>query len=106
MRRAGMSIVSLLLSLAVGVLWFASVRSEPVAGDRLAAPPFGPGEKLTYAITYLGMRAGTAVMEVQDVEPVEAHPALRLLTVAKSMPPSASSTPSTIASNHWSMPRR
>jgi len=83
-RRAGVSIVSLLLSLAVGVLWFAPVRSEPVAGDRLAAPPFGPGEKLTYAITYLGMRAGTAVMEVQDVEPVEAHPALRLLTIAKS----------------------
>jgi len=46
--------------------------------------PFAPGERLTYALTYLGMRAGTAVMEIHDTPPVEDHQALKLVTTAKS----------------------
>lgn len=57
--------------------------SEPAAEDRPTVP-FAPGEQLTYAITYLGMRAGTAVMEVQTAEPINTHPVLKLLTTAKS----------------------
>ncbi|MDQ6733222.1 MAG: DUF3108 domain-containing protein [Nitrospirota bacterium] len=58
---------------------------EPNASENHAlARPFVPGERLTYAITFLGMRAGTAVMDVQDIAPFEGHPALKLVTTAKS----------------------
>jgi hypothetical protein len=59
--------------------------AELSAGDNHAsARPFSTGERLTYAITFLGMRAGTAVMEVQDTAPFERHPGLKLVTTAKS----------------------
>jgi len=50
------------------------------------ARAFMPGERLTYALSYLNMRAGTAVMEVREAPPVAGHPALKLLTTAKSSP--------------------
>lgn len=46
--------------------------------------PFAAGERLTYALTFLGMRAGTAVMEVQEAAPLADHAALKLTTTAKS----------------------
>ena len=61
----------------------ASCQSS-AADDHASARPFATGERLTYAITFLGMRAGTAVMEVQDTTPIEDHPALKLVTTAKS----------------------
>lgn len=61
------------------------VYSEPVQPVSLLSPrPFVAGERLTYALTYLNIRAGTAVMEVTDAPPVEGRPALKLLTTAKS----------------------
>ena len=63
------------------------IHSEPnAAGDPASAHPFAIGERLTYAITFLGMRAGTAVMEVQDATPIDGHPALKLLSTARSSP--------------------
>jgi Protein of unknown function (DUF3108) len=43
---------------------------------------FGPGERLTFAIRYLGLRAGTAVMTVRDGEPLNGRPTWRLQTLA------------------------
>jgi hypothetical protein len=63
-----------------------------------AAPPqsvfalraFAPGERLTYAVTWLKIRAGTAVLEVEDAPLRDGRPALRLRTSAKSEPPVSS----------------
>jgi hypothetical protein len=48
--------------------------------------PFMPGERLTYALTWLNIRAGTAVLEVAGAAPVQGRAALRLLTTAVSSP--------------------
>jgi hypothetical protein len=45
---------------------------------------FSAGERLTYAISWQGIRGGTAVMEVAESEPIHGRPAVRLLTVARS----------------------
>lgn len=45
-----------------------------------------PGERLTYALTWLNIRAGTAVLEVAGAAPVRGQAALRLLTTATSSP--------------------
>ncbi|WP_447987618.1 DUF3108 domain-containing protein [Nitrospira sp. Nam74] len=52
--------------------------------DHTSARRFAGGERLTYALTYLGMRAGTAVMEIQETAPIANHAALKLVTTAKS----------------------
>jgi Protein of unknown function (DUF3108) len=75
--------------LLIGLLFSSAqlIHSETNAvGDQASAHPFAAGERFTYAITFLGMRAGTAVMEVQDAAPVEGHRALKLLSTAKSSP--------------------
>ncbi len=75
--------------LLIGLLFSSAqlIHSETNAvGDQASAHPFAAGERFTYAITFLGMRAGTAVMEVQDTAPVEGHRALKLLSTAKSSP--------------------
>ena len=77
--------VVLLIGLLLSPAQFAFTEPD-AAGDHASAHPFAMGERLTYAITFLGMRAGTAVMEVQDMPPVEGHPALKLLSTAKSSP--------------------
>lgn len=46
--------------------------------------PFSAGERLTYAISWQGIRGGTAVMEVAESEPVHGQPAVRLRTIARS----------------------
>jgi hypothetical protein len=42
------------------------------------------GERLTYALSWLNFKAGTAVMGVSEAPPVNGRPALKLLTTAKS----------------------
>jgi hypothetical protein len=61
----------------------ASPETNPAA-DHASAHSFAAGERLTYAITFLGMRAGTAVMEIQETPPIGDHPAFKLVTTAKS----------------------
>lgn len=75
--------------LVIGLFLWPSdaAHPDPNAGrDRASPHPFAAGERLTYAITFLGMRAGTAVMEVQETEPIADHAALKLITTAKSSP--------------------
>lgn len=48
------------------------------------ARPFAAGERLTYALSWLSLRAGTAVLEVSESQPLHDRPALQLLTTARS----------------------
>jgi hypothetical protein len=57
-----------------------SASSSP--STAMAGHAFGPGERLTFAISYLGVRAGTAVMEVRDGEPIGGRATWRLQTLA------------------------
>nr|MBI3614427.1 DUF3108 domain-containing protein [Nitrospirota bacterium] len=64
-----------------------SVRAEPASPPSLSTDrPFLPGERLTYALTWLNIRAGTAVLEVAGAAPVQGRATLRLLTTAVSSP--------------------
>lgn len=47
---------------------------------------FAAGERFTYALSWLNIRAGTAVLEVAAGQPVRDRPTLRLLTSAMSSP--------------------
>lgn len=76
-------LVPLLIGLLLCPIDFPS--SDPNAEENhVLARHFATGERLTYALTFLGMRAGTAVMEVQDTAPIADHAALKLITTAKS----------------------
>jgi hypothetical protein len=46
--------------------------------------PFAPGEQLTYAISWLHVRAGTAEMGIQEAPPIGGRAAFKLLTTARS----------------------
>jgi len=48
--------------------------------------PFASGERLTYSITWLALRAGTAVMEADATSPVRERPAVKLISTARSTP--------------------
>lgn len=60
----------------------ASARPTP-APSVSAARPFAAGERLTYTISWLKIRAGSAVMEVKDSVPIQGHPTLTLMITAK-----------------------
>lgn len=70
--------------LSILVLSFPACPETAQPVSLLSPRPFVAGERLTYALTYLNIRAGTAVMEVSDAPPVGGRPALKLLTTAKS----------------------
>ncbi len=48
--------------------------------------PFPVGERLTYSITWFGIAAGTATLEVRDLASVNGRPAYRIMTRARSTP--------------------
>ena len=81
------SLIRFLIVLAVTAF---AIPGGPVASGAGAARsypdrrPFQTGERLTYAITYLNVRAGTAVLEVQDALPVDGRAALKLVSTARS----------------------
>jgi len=66
------------------LIWFAA--AAPVAQVPSLPHPFTAGERLTFAVSWFNMRAGTAVMEVSDAGLVEGRPAFRLLTTTVSSP--------------------
>lgn len=78
------------LILLFGVLLVASsVRaiepiSVPPASHHLANSSFGPGERLTYDITYLGAKAGIAVMEVLEKTTLKGREVYHILSTAQS----------------------
>lgn len=81
------SLIRFLVVLAVAVFAIPGGQAESGAGAGRMDPdvrPFQPGERLTYAVTYLNLRAGTAVLEVQDAMPVEGRAALKLVSTARS----------------------
>ena len=90
MRRAAFRRLAVLSTAAVlccAATSSPSVRAEPASPPSLATDrPFTPGERLTYALTWLNIRGGTAVLEVATAAPVEGHAALRLRTTAVSSP--------------------
>jgi hypothetical protein len=69
---------------------------EPPAPDSNPAPaipdvpaisvarPFAVGERLSYALFWLAIKAGQATLEVHESPPVEDRPALKLYSLAKS----------------------
>jgi len=89
-------LVSTVLNRRLVVLWatlcLATFSGSTALADRglTAHPsdplPFATGERLTYAITWLALRAGTAVMEADAMSPIRERPAVKLLTTARSSP--------------------
>lgn len=51
-----------------------------------ATLPFEPGERFTYDISWLYVKAGTAVMTVEEASAENGHPALKFVTTARSSP--------------------
>ncbi len=83
-RPAG---VALALAFLVIVFPAAALQAQSTVVPSLTADrPFAPGERFTYAISWLNITAGSAVLEVADSPPIEGRPALRLLTSATSAP--------------------
>ena len=63
--------------------------SRPSAEDgvvQLDSVPFASGEQLSYDISWLSMRAGSAMMAVEATAEVNGHPSIKLVTVAQSSP--------------------
>jgi hypothetical protein len=59
------------------------------AGEEVQSPaplPFAPGERFSYDISWLYLKAGTAVMAVEEAPSLNGHPALKFLTTARSSP--------------------
>ena len=75
---------SVLLVLLASLL-FPIARAHPTSVPSLSvARPFTAGERLAYTISWLKIRAGSAVMEVTESLPIQGRPTLRLLITAKS----------------------
>jgi uncharacterized protein DUF3108 len=49
-------------------------------------PPFASGERFTYRVTWMGMHAATAVMEVDSTPPLDGRRTLRFVTTTASSP--------------------
>jgi hypothetical protein len=62
----------------------------PISAEEGLQPPaplpFGPGERFSYDISWLHLRAGTAVMMVEEAPVENGHRALKLFTRAESSP--------------------
>lgn len=65
----------------------AALSSPADLGTQPASPlPFAPGERLRYDLSWLYLKAGTAVMAVEEAAAVNGHPALKFLMTAQSGP--------------------
>jgi hypothetical protein len=85
-RRRLLRLVLPLLLYGGSLLAAAAVLSESTVIRPAPSPPFAAGERFTYALSWLSLRAGTAVMEVREPPPTEGPPALELVTTARSSP--------------------
>lgn len=72
--------------LALSLLSFILVPLSVLAAQEIpGALPFSPGEKLTYEISWSNIiRAGTAVMEVEDEQQTDGNRAYHVVSTAKS----------------------
>ncbi|MGH7232843.1 MAG: DUF3108 domain-containing protein [Nitrospiraceae bacterium] len=76
----------LICCLAVPLWLHPAFPESPSNGSLPSSSPFVPGERLTYALSWLSIRAGTAVMDVSPAPPIDGRVALKLRTTAKSGP--------------------
>jgi uncharacterized protein DUF3108 len=78
------SVVTFLLILVVGlcVLWASAVLAEAAEPGRI----FRQGERLSYDVTWLGIRAGKATLEVRGLVQWNGQSAVHLVTTAQSSP--------------------
>jgi len=68
-----------------GGAYFQSGAGETPQPPTLSAErPFQPGERLRYTLSWLGISAGTAVMEVTELPAPSEGPTFRLITSARS----------------------
>jgi hypothetical protein len=85
-----MSRISGWLALAVGLCVFTADSSSGLSAEQALAPaepfplPFHVGERLTYDISWLAVKAGTATMEVREAAPARDQALLLLVNTAKS----------------------
>jgi len=71
-----------LLWIVVG--WMILTPSAAFANQEIALRAFGPGERLVYDIRYLGMSAGTGVMEVKAAETLGGRRVYPIVSTAQS----------------------
>ncbi len=84
-RGHGWIVGGLLLFFTTLLLCYSPAFSNsPAISPDLSPRPFAPGERLTYSLSWLNIRAGTAVMGVSGTSPIDGRAALKLLTTAKS----------------------
>lgn len=78
------SVVRFLAALlaALWVLWASAQPAQAVEPGR----SLGEGERLIYDVTWLGIKAGQATMEVRGVVQWHGQPAVHLVTTARSSP--------------------
>lgn len=59
---------------------------RPAAAQGVDGLPFARGEHLVYNVTWMGIKAGEATLEVEGLLQVDGQPALHLVTTARSTP--------------------
>jgi len=79
---------SLFLSLALcALLALLPARNNSARGDEPAPEPpfaFAPGERLVYDLSYMGMNAGTGIMEVMEVRTMNGRAVYPVVSTAQS----------------------
>jgi len=80
-----------LRAMAIGAMLLGvSCPMTGAAGAAAQAPDLGQvlreGERLVYDVTWMGIKAGQATLEVRGVVPVDGQPAYHLVTTARSTP--------------------
>lgn len=83
--RGGLPVAVLLL-VVLSALPSQSSQAEGQAVSNSPSLPFSSGERLSYDITWLAMRAGVATMSVQADSSSDEHRRVRFETVAQSSP--------------------
>ena len=83
MNRSRMTETMMVLAMLVGAAGAAAQSEAPVVTTppgRIAAVPFGPGEKATFRVTYgvLGT-VGRSTVEVTGIDTIRGHPAYHLV---------------------------
>lgn len=75
------------ICLLIASVWLAIAADSTAEFTAAVAPAFAPGERLAYAVSYLGVRAGSLTMEVAGRDVRDGRPVYRLTTSATSQDP-------------------
>jgi len=82
--QSAKSVVKLVLALWVGLLvvWAFLMPTEAVASDRI----YRDGERLIYDVTWMGIKAGQATLEIRGMVQLNGQRAIHVVTTAQSTP--------------------